>query len=122
MKKQLLLTLCLMMSLLAFSQSDTINFAEIVKDLHRLDYLEEVHQADSLKISIFAGQLSLKDSIIKDQTQQVLLCDSIQSVYVRQTDGLLQEQKKLKRKVKSAEAGRNVVGGVSGIAIILLLL
>jgi len=111
-----------MMSLSAFSQSDTINFAEIVKDLHRLDYLEEVHQADSLKISIFAGQLSLKDSIIKDQTQQVLLCDSIQSVYVRQTDGLLQEQKKLKRKVKSAQAGRNVVGGVSGIAIILLLL
>ena len=111
-----------MTSLSAFSQSDTINFSEIVKDLHRLDYLEEVRQADSLKISIFVGQLSLKDSIIKDQTQQVLLCDSIQSVYVRQTDGLLQEQKKLKRKVKFAKAGRNVVGGVSGIAIILLLL
>ena len=43
-------------------------------------------------------------------------------MYVRQTDELLEEQKKLKRKVKSAKAGRNVVGGASGIAIILLLL
>ena len=120
--KLILLILFLIASLSATSQIDTRTLKLIVKDLHRLDYLEEIHKADSLKITIFVQQLSLKDSIIENRTQQVQLCDSIQSAYALKTEGLHKEKQKLEEQVTAARSARNVFSGGFGIALILLLL
>lgn len=90
-------------------------------DLHELDYLQEAHQMDSIKIAIFARQLSYKDSIIYKQEQQLVLFDSMQNTYVVREKLFVEEQKNLQRKIKRMRGQRNIIS-LSGIAAIILLL
>lgn len=128
MIKRLLLLLFLLTASPLYCQNDTVYLAfprnsleQIVLDLHELDYLQEAHQMDSIKIAIFAKQLSYKDSIIYKQEQQLVLFDSIQNTYVVREKLFVEEQKNLQRKNKRMRGQRNIIS-LSGIAAIILLL
>jgi len=93
----------------------------VVLDLNRLDYLEASKKNDSIKIAIFAKQLSYKDSIIYKQDLQLNLYDSVQVEYLSQQQSYIATQKKLQRKNVAVKAQRNVIS-LSGIVAIILLL
>lgn len=129
MRKSLLLLLFLLTVSPLYCQNDTAylvfprtSLEQIVLDLHKLDYLQEAHQIDSIKIAIFAKQLSYKDSIIHKQELQLDLSDSIQSKYVAQQQLFIEEQKKLEQQVVVVKAQRNIISLSGVVAIILLLL
>lgn len=128
MRRLLLLLLFLLTASPLYCQTDTIYLAfprtsleQIVLDLHRLDYLEEARDIDSIKIAIFAKQLSYKDSIIHKQESQAVLCDSIQAQYKAREEVFIAEQKVLRRETTIVKAQRNIIS-LSGIAAIILLL
>lgn len=128
MIKKLLLLLFHLTALSLYCQNDTVYLAlprtsleHIVLDVHKLDYLEEARRNDSIKIAIFAKQLSYKDSIIHKQDLQLNLCDSIQVEYQGQQELFIAKQKKLQRKNTVVKAQRNIIS-LSGIVAIILLL
>jgi hypothetical protein len=133
MKKLMMLTVMVMMSLISFSQVDTTKVVissqvarKITKDLIRLDGCIQENQELYSKISLLEDRERQKDGKIeilteKDKNNQIIIGEKDKQIglYVSMTDDLKDEIKTNNDKTKWWKIGTYTGGGLTLLLLIL---